>query len=140
MVIETEVFKVRSAQMKQIFDVNDKKMAHLVQVIEKQKICISDLEETLFQKQQQIQVMEESRGKAESDLTDVKENLNQRYLEFHELQLQLKMCQEQLTEAPMALEAEHASRAELQKQDSNMDSQLSEVSNILVLFNIRFSM
>jgi chromosome segregation ATPase len=140
MVIETEVFKVRSAQMKQIFDVNDKKMAHLVQVIEKQKMCSSDLEETLFQKQQQIQVMEESRGKAESDLTDVKENLNQRYLEFHELQLQLKMCQEQLTEAPMALEAEHASQAELQKQDSNMDSQLSEVSNILVLFNIRFSM
>jgi hypothetical protein len=125
----------RSAQMKQIFDDNDQKMAHLVQVNEKQKIRISVLEETLVQKQQQIQVVEESNDKAESDLTDVKENLNKRCLEVHEL----KICQEQMTETLMTAETEHASRADLQKQDSNMDSQLAEVSNILVLFNIRLS-
>jgi hypothetical protein len=67
--------------------------------------------------------MEESRDKAESDLTDVKENLNKRCLEVHELQRQLKMYQEQLKEALMTAEAEHA---DLQKQDSNMDSQLAE--------------
>jgi chromosome segregation ATPase len=126
-----------SAQIIQKLDDSDQKMAHLVQVNEKQTIRISDLEETLFQKQQQIQVMEESRDKAECDLSDVKENLNKRCLEVNELQRQLKMYQEHLKDALMTAEAEHASRADLQKQDSNMDSQLSEVSSILVLFHIR---
>jgi hypothetical protein len=67
----------RSAQMKQIFDENYQMMAHLTQMNEEQKIYISDLEETVFQKQHHVQVMEGCNGKAESVLTDVKENLNQ---------------------------------------------------------------
>jgi hypothetical protein len=43
--------------MKKIFDDIDQQMADILQVNEKQKICISNLEEKLFPKQQQIQVM-----------------------------------------------------------------------------------
>jgi chromosome segregation ATPase len=114
LVSETEMFEERSTKIKQMFDDNNRKMAHLLQVNARHKTCISDLEETLFQKQQQIEIMEESRGKAASDLSDVKENLNQRCLQVHQLQCQLKICQDQLTEALKTAAAERASQAELQ--------------------------
>jgi chromosome segregation ATPase len=136
MVSETEMLEKRLAQMKQKFSDNDQKMAHLVEVNEKQKICISDLEETLFQKQQQIQVMEESRGKAESDLTDVKENLNPRYLEVHELQLQLNAFQEQMTQALMTVEAERARSADFEKAYHDLESEFTKVSSVFCYYSI----
>jgi chromosome segregation ATPase len=128
------MFEERSGQMKQKFADNDQKMAHLLQVNEKQKICISDLEETLFQKQQQIQVMEESRGKAESELTDVKENLNQRCLEVHELQLQLNTCQEQMTQALMTVEAKLARSADFEEAYYDLESEFAKVSSVFCYY------